>query len=108
MRLLHAGLVFAVVVSAFGDTLRMKDGRTVNGTYLGGSARQVRVEIGDRIETLDVSDIDRIKFGGQLPPTPPPPPRAPAVNDRPPQASNDRPQLIRPEAGPPPASEAPG
>jgi hypothetical protein len=104
MRFLHAGLVFVLAVSAFGDTVKMKDGRTVNGTYLGGSARQVRVEVGDRIETLDVSDIDRIEFGA-MPAPPPPPPRPSTFNDRPPQASNDRPQLTRPE--PPPAPTPP-
>jgi len=34
----------------------------VQGTYLGGTARQVRIETGDRVMTLDVSDISRIDF----------------------------------------------
>jgi len=45
----------------------------IQGTYLGGSARQVRVDLGDRIETLDVSDVSRIEFDGPAPAPPPEP-----------------------------------
>src|SRR5262249_33236539 len=40
----------------------MKDGRVVAGTYLGGTARQVRMEVGDRVESYDVSDVTKIEF----------------------------------------------
>ncbi|HEY2017622.1 MAG TPA: hypothetical protein VGH38_29150 [Bryobacteraceae bacterium] len=42
----------------------MKSGRVINGTYLGGTARTVKVEVNDRIETLDISDVARIEFRG--------------------------------------------
>jgi hypothetical protein len=42
----------------------LKSGRVVEGTYLGGSPRQVRVEVGDQIQNLDVADIVRIEFRG--------------------------------------------
>ena len=81
MRLLKIGATLALGLATFcfGDTITLKSGRTVNGTYLGGTARQVRVDTGDRIETLDVTDIDRIQFNAPAPPppqvqTPPPPP----------------------------------
>ena len=65
MRNLHIGIAFAVAAATcFADTITLKNGRTVNGTYLGGNARQVRVEVGDNIQTLNVSDISRIDFGG--------------------------------------------
>src|SRR5205807_8344750 len=44
--------------------ITLKNGRVINGNYLGGSPRQVKVEIGDRIQTIEVSDIARIDFGG--------------------------------------------
>src|SRR5262245_10886488 len=63
MRILHIGIAFAVAVACFADTVTLKNGRTVSGTYLGGTARQVRVEVGDNIQTLNISDIARIEFG---------------------------------------------
>ncbi len=74
MRFLRIGLAIAVVTAAFGDTITLKNGQVVNGTFLGGSARQVRVDLGDQVQTFEVSDILRIEFGGP-PPQPPPPPQ---------------------------------
>jgi hypothetical protein len=68
MRLIHIGLTLAMAMAAFGDTVTLKSGRVINGTYLGGSPRTVKVEVGDRIETLDVSDVVRIEFGGPAAP----------------------------------------
>jgi hypothetical protein len=96
-------LVVALASVMLADTVRMKDGRTVHGTYLGGSARQVRMEIGDRIETLDVTDIERIEFGSggrQAPAPPPPPPPARQQEDRPVLRRDDA--VMRPEQTPPP------
>jgi hypothetical protein len=96
-------LVVALASVMLADTVRMKDGRTVHGTYLGGSARQVRMEIGDRIETLDVADIERIEFGSggrQAPAPPPPPPPARQQEDRPVLRRDDA--VMRPEQTPPP------
>jgi hypothetical protein len=68
-----------LVTAGFGNTITLKNGDVVNGTYLGGTARQVRVDLGDQIKSFEVSDIVRIEFGGPAPeappqPTPPPPP----------------------------------
>ena len=60
MRLAAAGIVLALVAHA--DIITLKNGRIVNGTYLGGTPRQIKVEVGDQIETLDVSDVARIEF----------------------------------------------
>ncbi len=60
MRLALAGMVLALAAHA--DIITLKSGRIVNGTYIGGTPRQVRVEVGDAIETYDVSDIVRIEF----------------------------------------------
>lgn len=62
MRLL--AFAFTVALAAHADTITLKNGRIVNGTYLGGTPRQIKVEVGDEIETLDVSNVARIEFSG--------------------------------------------
>jgi len=44
------------------DTVRLNDGTVINGTYLGGSPREVKIEAGDQIQTLDVETIASIEF----------------------------------------------
>src|ERR1700737_1371058 len=68
MRLLNVGITLTLLASAcMADSVTLKSGRVINGTYLGGTARTVRVDLGDRIETLDVSDVTRIDFGTAAP-----------------------------------------
>jgi len=64
MRLIHIGIALTLATAGFADTIVLKNGRVINGTYLGGTPRQVKVEAGDQITTLDVSDIARIEFSG--------------------------------------------
>jgi hypothetical protein len=96
--LLNVSLLFAASTLATADTLYMKDGKTISGTYLGGTARQVRMEVADRIESYDVGDVSRIEFQAPAPPpvartTPPPaPPR---------ERERERVSLLRPEASTP-------
>ncbi len=73
MSTLRLMLALAVAVGGFADTITLKSGRVIEGTYLGGTARQVRVDVGDQVRTFDVSDIVRIEFGGsdQAPPARP-------------------------------------
>jgi hypothetical protein len=96
-----------LAASAQADVITMKNGRVINGTYLGGSPRQVRVEVGDQIETLDVGQIARIEFGsGSY--SPPQADNRPVLR-RAPSADtpDDRPTLRRdsassaPDSGPP-------
>src|SRR5215475_9378916 len=61
MRLAAAGILLALIAHA--DTITLKNGRVINGTYLGGTPRQIRVEVGDEIQTLDLSNVQRIEFG---------------------------------------------
>jgi hypothetical protein len=60
MRILAFGIGFTLVAA---DTVMLKDGRVITGTYLGGSPREVKLTAGDQIRTLDVADIVRIQFG---------------------------------------------
>jgi len=64
MRLIIAGIALVCASFAFADTITLKNGRVINGTYLGGTARTVRVDDGVNVRTIDVFDILRIDFGG--------------------------------------------
>jgi len=57
--LLIAGLACA-------DTLTLRDGRVVQGTYLGGDARQLRMTVGQKVETFDLSAVAKIEFVAPL------------------------------------------
>jgi hypothetical protein len=62
MRLLSALLLLAGLGLA--DTVTFRDGHTVNGSFLGGDARSIRVAVGDRVENYPISDITNVSFGG--------------------------------------------
>lgn len=75
VRLLLVTLAALSIASA--DTLTLRDGRTVEGQFLGGSARQIRMAVGDSVQTFDVSDVASLRFEGAAGPSPAPAPQAP-------------------------------
>jgi hypothetical protein len=83
MRLLSALLLLAGLGLA--DTVTFRDGHTVNGSFLGGDARSIRVAVGDRVENYPIGDITEISF------------RAP-VSAAPARREEPRPELRRQEA----------
>ena len=54
--------VFLLSAFALGDTLTLKDGRVISGTYLGGTTAAIRFLSADRVETIPISDIRRVSF----------------------------------------------
>jgi hypothetical protein len=117
MRLIYAGMALFVTTLGFADTITLKNGRVINGTYLGGTARTIRVDDGANVNTLDVSDVQRIEFSSGVSSSlsnadQPTLRRSEPDNDRPvlrrADADNDRPpvrrteNVMRPEATPPP------
>jgi hypothetical protein len=64
MRLLPVAIAVSLAAACYADIITLKNGRTINGTYLGGTPRQIKVEVGDNIQTIDVGDIARIEFNG--------------------------------------------
>jgi hypothetical protein len=84
MRLFIVGITLVCASLGFADTVTLKNGSVINGTYLGGTARQVRIDDGSNVQTLDVSEIRKIEFGGMASPPPPPPP-PPQIMQPPPQ-----------------------
>ena len=101
MRYFSVLLILSAGTLGFADTLFLKDGRIVNGTYLGGTARLVRIDLGNRVASYDISEVARIEFQAPAPP-PPPAPRdsAPAEEQRPRLMRSDPPQQATPPSAP--------
>ena len=72
----------------FADTLNLKDGRAVDGTFLGGNAREIRMEVDGRIQTYAIDQVESIHFRGN-----PTAEAAPVLRDAP----RDRPTVFRPD-----------
>jgi hypothetical protein len=69
--LIPGALLFGNMASA--DTFNLRGGEVVQGTYLGGTARQIRIDVNGNIQTYDVGQIQSITFSDpayQPPPTP--------------------------------------
>ncbi len=57
-----AGAMLAAVGLASADTLRLKDGTVLQGTFLGGSAREVRFDNGESVRTYPVDQVRTLEF----------------------------------------------
>jgi hypothetical protein len=92
-----AALTFGLLTTGIADTLTLKDGRTINGTYLGGNSRQVRMEVDDSIQTFEIGRISGIQFGATTaaPPARTEEPAAPIAD--PPRAQRERGNVFRPD-----------
>jgi hypothetical protein len=103
MRLFCVLMFLATGVAGLADTLYLKNGTVVGGTYLGGTARQVRMDLGDRVASYDLADVTKIEFqsvSAAAAPGPPPPPRP---RDEP-RERQERPRVQRSDPDPAPAS----
>jgi hypothetical protein len=70
MRLLQLGISLTLAMAAMAaETVTLKDGRVIAGNYLGGSPTEVKLVIGDQVQTVDVQDIVRIDFDTGRPST---------------------------------------
>ncbi len=56
--------LFVAALPASADTLELRDGRVLNGRYLGGTAAMVRFEVGGKVETFRVSEVVAVTFTG--------------------------------------------
>jgi hypothetical protein len=91
-------LMFGALASA--DTFYLRNGEAVQGTYLGGTARQIRIDVNGNIQTYDVGQLRSIDFSdpSYQPPPPPPPPPAP------PSYQRDRAGYVAQPSAPPPTA----
>ena len=94
-----AGVALVFAGLGFADTLELKDGRVLQGKYLGGTQAVLRFEVNGDVQTFPTHDIVALTFtrgsSGRVPEAAPPPPAA-APADNPP-----------PDQGAPPASAPP-
>src|SRR5581483_3418647 len=62
------------------DTLVLRNGSRVEGSFVGANSHSVRFAVGDQVSSYSIDDIESIQFNnGPVPVSPPPaPPRAPA------------------------------
>lgn len=98
MRILTMLLLLAG--ASYADTVTLRDGRTVLGSFLGGDARTVRFAVGDRVETYSIGDVTNISFDGGSTSS-----AAPAEQPRvfrPEPRGSDAPRLTRRDDAPPP------
>ncbi|MES1261227.1 MAG: hypothetical protein ABUS49_05760 [Acidobacteriota bacterium] len=63
---------FAGIASA--DRLTLRNGSVVQGTYLGGTARQVRIDVNGGVQTYEINQVRSISFADDAEYQPPPPP----------------------------------
>ncbi len=73
-----AGLCLLPAMAA-ADTLTLRNGQVVQGAYLGGSAREIRMDLGDHVQSFPLDQISALQFdSGPLPTqgyNPPPQPQ---------------------------------
>lgn len=67
MRLSTAILALACASAGWADTITLRNGQVIQGTYMGGTARTVKMQVDDAIKTYDVTDIASLQF---TPPAP--------------------------------------
>lgn len=70
----------ALLLSA--DTLVLRNGGTVQGTYLGGDARQIRLDQNGAIQTYDIGQVQSVIFQDNGYAAPPPPRDSERERDR--------------------------
>lgn len=106
---LLASLAWATAASA--DVLETRDGRVLEGTYLGGTEQALRFRAGEEVEVFLVEEVASLRFARTLPrpaaeprPKLKPPAPAPARPATPAPAKTNR---AAPQAPPTPAPPAP-
>jgi hypothetical protein len=67
MRLVSIAISLILTTLLPADTLTLRTGRQIQGTYLGGSSRDVKIDVGDQIQTINLNDIARIDFSAAAP-----------------------------------------
>jgi hypothetical protein len=77
--LLVAGTMLLLApLAVFADTLELKDGRVLQGKYLGGTQALVRFEVDGQVQTFSVTQIVALTFTGGYAAASQPPAPAPA------------------------------
>ncbi len=64
---------FSFACTGVADTVNLRSGESVQGAFLGGTPRQIRVDVNGSIRTFDVGQVQSIAFDDPAPPIAPPP-----------------------------------
>ena len=82
-------LVVAAASPLSADTVRLRGGKTVQGMFIGGDSKSVRVLLDSgQVSEIPLEQAVAVEFTTRTPPKPPPPPPAPAAK---PAAKPDEP-----------------
>ncbi|MEX2264718.1 MAG: hypothetical protein WD696_22380 [Bryobacteraceae bacterium] len=85
---LFSGILMAASAAGlWADVLTLRSGKTVNGTYLGGNARQIDFQTSERIEKYPVGDVASVRFEEP----------AAKAETKAPEPEKERVKLLRPE-----------
>lgn len=60
------GLIFALAMAALAahaDSLELKNGSLIHGTFMGGSQTNISFQVGSSVQSYDVTDIRSLRFG---------------------------------------------
>jgi hypothetical protein len=77
---MSAVLVLTVGVSLSADRVRLRSGKTIEGIFIGGDSKSVRVLLeSGQVSEVHLEDVQTVEFAARKPATPPPPPKAAAA-----------------------------
>jgi hypothetical protein len=96
--------VLACSLGLLADTLVLRNGTSVEGTYLGGDSRRVRIAVEESVQSYDVNEITEIRFGpAKAAASAPAPAPAPAPQTK----RAERIELLRPQPSAPASASRP-
>ena len=54
------------ILSTQADVLELKNGKVLNGTYLGGTQQTIRFQVGDKVEVIPKDEALALTFSGSV------------------------------------------
>ena len=83
------GAMCLLISSALGDSLQLRNGSLIKGTFLGGTGEEISFQVGTRVQRYALADVVSVDFDdasraypsaeSQLPPSPPQPESNPTL-----------------------------
>jgi hypothetical protein len=65
-------LIFTLSSLIFADTIVLKDGKVLEGTFKGGSEEIIKFEVDGKVQEISLYDVKTVNFSLRQPPAPPP------------------------------------
>jgi hypothetical protein len=89
-----AMLLLTVLASANADTLTLRSGINMTGTWMGADARQISFKVNDEVQKYSRSEVLRVTFGQEAAMKPIEAPPAPPVETRTVSPGDTREQVV--------------